>query len=463
VVRALDASAALLQGGSDTHDIEQLLAARDAHRAALDRWTAEQLAAGVEPESVLDALSAAHPVRVMSMAAVAIGQNAEVIAGLTPRGASPDVGRRDVWTIFREELHPSSIWLRNSLRTALGVALAVLVARSLALPYAFWVVLGTLSALRGNVSATGRTAIQALLGTAAGVLIAVPFVGATGEQRWVLWIAFPILVFLAAYTPAAVHFVVGQVAFSVLVVVLFNILAPTDWQIGVTRVEDAALGVAVSAAVGILLWPRGARGQLRATLGALYEAGAHSLATAFRMVLSEPEEPADAAVAARSLARTQSIRAQEVFELVLNERGHQAPPIEVWARLLSSGKAFLLIGDVLEWLVEHGYSAAGTGTSANTVGALASGAIASILLLAEEIRTGDSLRVTDPRDVSAELRNASLDSLAKPEVARSPAALRSAIGLVSTADWLGQLNLLLLDLHRPVAETRAAARSPWWR
>lgn len=47
------------------------------------------------------------------------------------------------------------------------------------------------------------------------------------------------------------QFVVGQVAFSVLVVVLFNILAPTDWQIGLVRVEDAALGVGISAVVGL--------------------------------------------------------------------------------------------------------------------------------------------------------------------------------------------------------------------
>jgi uncharacterized membrane protein YccC len=148
------------------------------------------------------------------------------------------------------------------------------VARSLAVPFAFWVVLGTLSALRSNVSATGRSALLALGGTALGVLIAVPFVGVTGGAPWLWWVVLPLLVFLAAYTPAAVNFVVGQVAFSVLVVILFNILAPTDWQIGLVRVEDAALGVGISAIVGVLLWPRGAQGQLRSALADLYDAAA---------------------------------------------------------------------------------------------------------------------------------------------------------------------------------------------
>ena len=87
--------------------------------------------------------------------------------------------------------------------------------------------------------------------------------------------------FLAAYTPAAVNFVVGQAAFSVLVVVLLNILASPDWQIGLVRLEDPGFGVAISAVVGLLLWPRGAQGQLRSALADLYDATASSLSSAF--------------------------------------------------------------------------------------------------------------------------------------------------------------------------------------
>src|SRR5258708_6681741 len=225
------------------------------------------------------------------------------------------------------------------------------------LPFAFWVVLGTLSALRSNVSATGRSALLALAGTALGVLIAVPFVGVTGGVPWLWWVVLPLLVFVAAYTPAAVNFVVGQVAFSVLVVVLFNILAPTDWQIGLVRVEDAALGVGVSAIVGLLLWPRGAQGQLRSALADLYDAAASSLSLSVRRMLTDANELDEEVSSSHRLARTEAIRAQEVFEQFLNERTRQAPGVDTWAMLLSSGRGFLLIGDVLDWLFEHGYAA----------------------------------------------------------------------------------------------------------
>ena len=50
----------------------------------------------------------------------------------------------------RTHLAPASSVLHNSLRVALGLALAVLLARLLQLDHAFWVVLGTLSVLRSN-------------------------------------------------------------------------------------------------------------------------------------------------------------------------------------------------------------------------------------------------------------------------------------------------------------------------
>jgi uncharacterized membrane protein YccC len=463
VVHALQASAALLEGSTDTHDIEPLVTARDAHRAALDRWVAEQLSAGMTSERVLDELVAAHPLRLMSMMALAIAQNAEVVAGVPTTGSAPELSRRGVWNTFREELAPSSIWLRNSLRTGLGVAVAVFVARSLAVPFAFWVVLGTLSALRGNVSATGRSALLALGGTALGVLIAVPFVGVTGGAPWLWWVVLPLLVFLAAYTPAAVNFVVGQVAFSVLVVVLFNILAPTDWQIGLVRVEDAALGVGISAIVGLLLWPRGAQGQLRSALADLYDAAASSLSFSFRRMLTDANEPDEEVSSAHRLARTEAIRAQEVFELFLNERTRQAPGVDVWAMLLSSGKGFLLIGDVLDWLFEHGYVAAQAGAPAGTLATLAGNAVAHIVRLAEEMRSGHRLRVADPPDASGKLRSAALASLSEPRQSSSPEVLASAIGLVSAADWLQQLETLLRDLEAPVAATLRVNSTPWWR
>ena len=60
--------------------------------------------------------------------------------------------------------------------------------------------------------------------------------------------SLPIAVLVAAYAPGTAPFAVGQAAFTVTVAVLFNLLVPVGWKVGELRVEDVAIGCAVSLA-----------------------------------------------------------------------------------------------------------------------------------------------------------------------------------------------------------------------
>jgi uncharacterized membrane protein YccC len=151
-----------------------------------------------------------------------------------------------------------SVWFVNALRGAAALALAILVADLLGVEHAFWVVLGTLSVLRTNAASTGSTALRALLGTLAGFVVGAALLLVVGTGPGALWIALPIAVLVAAYAPGALPFAAGQAAFTVVVSILFNLIVPVGWAIGVVRIEDVALGCAVSIAVGVLFWPRGA-------------------------------------------------------------------------------------------------------------------------------------------------------------------------------------------------------------
>ena len=51
---------------------------------------------------------------------------------------------------------------------------------------------------------------------------------------------------VAAYTPGTAPFAAGQAAFTVMIVVLFNLLVPAGWKVGLLRVEDVGIGCAVS-------------------------------------------------------------------------------------------------------------------------------------------------------------------------------------------------------------------------
>ena len=47
---------------------------------------------------------------------------------------------------------------------------------------------------------------------------------------------------LAAYAPRAISFAAGQAAFTVVLFVLFNMIQPVGWRVGLVRLEDVAIG-----------------------------------------------------------------------------------------------------------------------------------------------------------------------------------------------------------------------------
>ena len=81
-----------------------------------------------------------------------------------------------------------------------------------------------------------------------------------------LWVLLPLAVLFAGVAPAVISFAAGQAAFTLTLLILFNIIQPAGWRIGLVRVEDVALGCAVSLVVGLLFWPRGAGAALRRAL-----------------------------------------------------------------------------------------------------------------------------------------------------------------------------------------------------
>jgi uncharacterized membrane protein YccC len=151
-----------------------------------------------------------------------------------------------------------SVWLHNSVRGAIGLGLAVLLADLTGVQHSFWVVLGTLSVLRSNALNTGQNVVRGLTGTVIGVAIGAGVLWLVGTDSTLLWFLLPVAILLAGVAPAVISFAAGQAAFTLTLVILFNIIDPSGWRIGLLRIEDIALGCVVSLVVGLLFWPRGA-------------------------------------------------------------------------------------------------------------------------------------------------------------------------------------------------------------
>jgi uncharacterized membrane protein YccC len=225
-----------------------------------------------------------------------------------------------------------SVWFQNSVRGAAGLAIAVYIAQRTGVQHAFWVVLGTLSVLRSNALGTGRTIVSALAGTAVGLVAGSLLVIAIGTHQTVLWVVLPLAILLAAYAPRAISFAAGQAGFTVVLFILFNIIQPVGWRVGIVRVEDIAIGFAISLGVGVLFWPRGAAAILRDDLAAAYARGVdYVVATARHLI-----EGGDADTTGRA-ARTADAavhRLDDAFRQYLAERSATAYNVEDVAALV---------------------------------------------------------------------------------------------------------------------------------
>ncbi|HJY96765.1 MAG TPA: FUSC family protein, partial [Streptosporangiaceae bacterium] len=210
-----------------------------------------------------------------------------------------------------------SVWFLNSLRASVALAAAVLVADVSGVQHGFWVVLGTLSVLRTSASSTESTALRALGGTVIGFVIGALLLLGIGTSTPALWVALPIAIAVAAYAPGTLPFTFGQAAFTVVVVVLFNLLVPAGWRVGLLRIEDVAIGCAVSLVVGVLFWPRGAGSVVGDDLADAFRVGAAYLTESVQWALGTRQEAPDAGPA----AVTAGIRLDEALRGFLAEQG----------------------------------------------------------------------------------------------------------------------------------------------
>ncbi|WP_370345234.1 FUSC family protein [Catenulispora sp. MAP5-51] len=246
------------------------------------------------------------------------------------------------------EIH--SVWLRNSLRGAAALALAVSVVEISDVEHAFWVVLGALSVLRSNALTTGQNVLRAVAGTAVGIVVGGALVYFLGAHTSVLWALLPIAVFFGGIAPSVISFAAGQAGFTATVLILYNLIEPAGWQIGIVRVEDVVIGCAVSLVVGLLFWPRGAASALSRSLSEALSDSARYLGKAVDYGVSRCDrvpisESLPAGEARRAAAASR--RLDDAFRNYLAERGTKRLPLADLTTLLNAVAELRLTGDAV--------------------------------------------------------------------------------------------------------------------
>jgi PPE-repeat protein len=157
----------------------------------------------------------------------------------------------------------------NAVRSALAMGLAILLTRLLTVEHAFWVVLGVLPVLSASGGSAARTFWQEQVGTLIGFLVSAFVAAIIGSHQAWYWLILPFVAFGSTYAASAVGLMAGQAAFTIFAVVLFCILLPQQSEAAILRLEDIALGGAVSLVVNSLLrFGKGAVDRLRSAVKA---------------------------------------------------------------------------------------------------------------------------------------------------------------------------------------------------
>jgi uncharacterized membrane protein YccC len=286
---------------------------------------------GRRAEDLVSALTPSFRAQELSFAVMAIAENIAIataaeqrtwgqkLLGWQPRRLAGPIASAQERALAHIE--PHSVWLRNSLRGAIALGGAVLVADLSGAQYSFWIVLGALSVLRSNALSTGQSVVRGLVGTAIGFIIGGALVLVLGTNPVLLWVLLPVAILVAGIAPA-VSFTAGQAGFTVALLILFNIISPAGWGVGLVRIEDVAIGCAVSLVVGALFWPRGAAGALRRALAEAYADCAAYLRTAAESGTTV-DGSAEEVGTARSRAAAAARRLDDAFREYLAERGNK--------------------------------------------------------------------------------------------------------------------------------------------
>jgi len=256
---------------------------------------------------------------------------------------------------------------------------------------------------------------------------------------------------------------IGQAMFTLLVVVLFNLIQPEGWRTGLVRVEDIFVGAGTAVIVGTIFWPRGAHGQLRASLASLLETGGAYFATAVRRRLGRATEEEAAAASTDALAS--GLRASDAFTAFLSEPGPRRLPVSTWGELLVAGNQLRVGGDALLAL---GRSRGPVSAPPKVVARLvnAAGDLEQAVL-----RAGRSIVEPAPSPPPAENSAGSRSYAAGGILADTlpsrtdltDVELEHVLMLAWTAEWIAHVRHALGGLAAPLAQVRALAVRPWWQ
>ncbi len=276
--------------------------------------------------------------------------DAREVAAVAPRRApaAEEVQEEPaVWDMIRALFSPGSLIARFALRVAVVTTIAVALADVLELKKGYWLSITTIVILQPYTGVTLTRAVQRVLGTVLGALLAAALGAYFHEPRAILVIATIFVACCVALLP------VNYGAFSVFLTPTFVLLAEAsagDWSLAGTRVLNTLLGGALALAGARFLWPSPERARFPAYGAAAMRANAAYLAEVIERFDDRGESASEAMRVARRIVGLATVNAEESLQRAITEAHGDERPLApaltclAYTRRFTASVAALAIG-----------------------------------------------------------------------------------------------------------------------
>ncbi|MFG3227298.1 FUSC family protein [Kitasatospora sp. NPDC048194] len=271
---------------------------------------------------------------------------------------------------------------RYGLRLAVCIGLAQVLVSVIAVPRSYWVTLTVTFVMKPDFGSVFSRAVLRALGTAAGLLIAVPVLAEVPHGWWDV----PVMAALAMLIPAlsVKGYAFQTAAITPVILLLSDLLNHQGFHLVLPRLYDSLIGCGIALLVGYLLWPESWHTRIGERLADAVQDTASYVGLAFTTGPGR-DEPARARYRRRLYRDLSAVRSE--FQRALTEPPPVGTRAEAWWPLVIAVERIVDTTTATRVRVEHG---AAMPTPAEV------GAVTRQLTdLADALRTGAPLRPAD--------------------------------------------------------------------
>jgi uncharacterized membrane protein YccC len=228
--------------------------------------------------------------------------------------------------LLKDNLTPRSVVFRYALRLAISLGAAVSVTHALHTIHGFWVSLTIISVLnKPEISGTHKRALQRVMGTILGGILAAFLVLVLQDQLALLVLMFVLSVFTFAHLTGNYRTFVFFL--TPLVIALFDLQSIGNWQLALLRVFNTLVGGGIALLAGYLFWPQWERERLPQQLARTINAN-RQFFHAVMQVYQAKNTVQGMLRRARQYAHLENSNAAVAFQRLLGEPRNQQGDVE---------------------------------------------------------------------------------------------------------------------------------------